>query len=238
MSISVASPYRFRRSGNVVDPDLVYQIPCTEGTGTVAADISGNGWDATLEDGTGWNAATCNGGPFALDFDGVNDYASILPGANVSLVPGITVMCFMFINSLPVADVRMVSKAVGAAEGDHFYMLSMVNATGSRLRARIKTLAGTTTIISLSNTISLSTCYHIAVTANTDTDRIILYLDGLEIQNNPLPVSGGILGSVVTPTAIGAQPPGAGGKFFDGRINDVRLYSRTLTPAEIFAIGG
>jgi hypothetical protein len=33
--------------------------------------------------------------------------------------------------------------------------------------------------------------------------------------------------------AVGSQPPGAGGRYFDGLIDDVRITSRALSASEI-----
>ena len=52
-----------------------------EGTGTLAADSSGHGNNGTLTGGPTWSASPTNSitftNPYALSFDGVDDYVSI-----------------------------------------------------------------------------------------------------------------------------------------------------------------
>jgi len=38
--------------------------------------------------------------------------------------------------------------------------------------------------------------------------------------------------------AVGGQPDEAGGRYFDGRIDDVRILERALASAEITALAG
>ena len=77
---------------------------------------------------------------------------------------------------------------------------------------------------------------HAAVTYDGTVLR--LYLNGAEVGNTLL--SGAVAVDASAATAVGAQPSGAGSKYFDGIIDDVRIMSRALSAAEIneIASGG
>lgn len=74
--------------------------------------------------------------------------------------------------------------------------------------------------------------YHIACTYDADSSDYILYVDGVAVNTN------GTAPAPLTDTdniAIGSLHHG-GSDFFEGTIDDVRIYNRTLSPAEIAEI--
>ena len=73
---------------------------------------------------------------------------------------------------------------------------------------------------------------HAAVTYDGVTLR--LYLDAVEVGSTPL--SGAVDIAPSVPVTVGSQPPGAGPRFFDGLIDDVRILSRALSQSELASI--
>lgn len=89
------------------------------------------------------------------------------------------------------------------------------------------------------NAISLSTWVHVATTVDYPTGNIKVYVNGVEVTTGITDMGG----PIVSPTAATnstnaaiAASDGANGAFMDGLMDDVRVYSRVLTPAEIFAL--
>ena len=74
--------------------------------------------------------------------------------------------------------------------------------------------------------------HHAAVTY--DGVMLRLYLDGVEVDSGPL--SGPVDIDPTMPVTIGNQPPGAGDRFFDGLLDDVRILQRAMSAGEIAAI--
>jgi hypothetical protein len=70
---------------------------------------------------------------------------------------------------------------------------------------------------------------HIAATYDGTSMRI--YKDGVETARRAK--SGQIDANPAVPVALGNQPPGAGGRPFDGCIDDVRIYDRALADMEV-----
>jgi hypothetical protein len=61
-----------------------------------------------------------------------------------------------------------------------------------------------------------------------------LYLDGVEVGSAPL--SGAVDVEPLMPLSVGGQPVGAGERFFDGLLDDVRILQRALSASEITAL--
>ncbi|MEZ4716691.1 MAG: LamG domain-containing protein [Caldilineaceae bacterium] len=127
-------------------------------------------------------------------------------------------------------DPRFISQASGTAADDHVFMLGTIGAEGAaRLRARVKTGGTTTTLIAAEGTLATDVWHHAAMTY--DGVRLRVYLDGTEVGSMSL--SGVVTADPNVPVAVGAQPQGAGNNTFAGLIDDVRIYTRALSAAEI-----
>jgi hypothetical protein len=215
------------------DPDAVVILPMDEGTGTIAADTSGSGNDGTLLNGATYVADSGDGSPYSVQFDGVNDYVDLGP-LDVQ-GSGLTLAVWMNADSFPgpSMDPRLISKATGTAGNKHVFMLSTVKVGSAvRLRARVRIGGQTTTLIANSGNLMTGVWHHTAATYDGTTLR--LYLDGVEVGSMGL--SGVVDVEPSTPVAVGAQPPGAGPRFFDGLLDDVRILQRGLSADEIVAL--
>lgn len=196
-----------------------------ESSGTSAADSTTNGLTGTLTNGPTWQST---GGQIsgALSFDGTDDRVDL--GSMDVSGSAITISAWMRADDFDVSDARLVSKASGVNEADHYWMLSTINTAG--LRFRLKTDGTTSTLISADNVVASGQWYHVSVV-----------YDGLEMKiyrNAELvastPKTGNISTSGAVPAAIGDQPQGA--RAFDGLIDDVRIYNRALSSADIKAL--
>ncbi len=210
------------------DPALIAHWRFDEGFGAVASDDSGNGNAGNLV-GPQWVADTPDGGGSALEFD-TNDLID-LGGLDILGEP-LTIALWFKANGFGGGsqDGRLISKATGAASAAHYWMVSTIESGGlTRLRFRLRTLGATTTLIASSGDLSPGVWTHVAAVYDGGSMRI--YKDGMEVGNmpklGPLDTNPGVL------AAIGNQPQGAGTKSFDGLIDDVRIYERALSPAQI-----
>ena len=213
----------------VQDPaGLVGYWPLNEGTGTVTLDASGHGHTGTLVNGPQWT-----NGP-ALDFDGVNDYVDVgfldVPGS------ALTLAAWIYPEDLAncvANDCRIISKATGTAEADHTFMLSTIQSgADSRLRFRLKTDGVTATLIASSGNLPEDTWVHVA--ALYDGSAMLLYLDGIQVGSTGK--TGSLSTNPAVPVWIGANPLTATDRPWDGAIDEVRIYDRALSPAEIHAL--
>jgi hypothetical protein len=81
-----------------------------------------------------------------------------------------------------------------------------------------------------SSSLTANTWYHVAVTRNTSTGSMELYVNGTRVTSGSGPA-----GTCTDPPAIriGGNQTGDAGKYFNGRLDEVRIYERVLSSAEI-----
>ncbi len=164
----------------------------------------------------------------ALRFDGVDDAVDLGP-LDVSGETALTITFWFRADDFGTSDARFISKADGQYDQDHYWMISTLN--GSRLRLRLRAGGSTDTLISPTGTLSTGVWTHVAATYDGSTMR--LYRDGTEVAS--MPKTGVLDSSGTVDAAIGNQPTTASGgaRPFDGLIDDLRIYSRALSEAEI-----
>lgn len=218
-----------------VQDGLVARWSMEEGEGSIALDRAAGIWNGTLEGPTwsteGVGAGTPNPATGALRFDGVDDRIAV--GTPDVAGTELTLTAWFRADDFGVSDARILSKATGVAEQDHYWMLSTIQSqSGPRLRFRLKAGGSTTTLISQGP--RLSAGEWIFVAAVYDGERMRLYLDGEEVGSTAK--AGMLATSPSVPAAIGNQP--AGDRPFDGLIDEVRIYSRALTRDELTIVAG
>jgi hypothetical protein len=216
----------------VPDPDVGWW-KFDEGVGDTTADSSGKGHPGEIQ-GAAWVDAGWNGLGWCLDFDGNDDRIELgvidVPGA------GITLAAWVNPDSFNINDGRIISKAREWGENDHWWMLSTINQ--SFLRFRLKTQGqNTTTLIANQGELQLGEWQH--ATASWDGTTMRLYRNAVEVA--AVAKAGSAVATDPTiKAAIASQPKGAyatdplhANKFFDGRIDEVRIYSSALAPAQL-----
>ncbi len=101
-----------------------------------------------------------------------------------------------------------------------------------------------TTISTPTGLVVLGKATHIAITANYTTRQAKIYVNGvLQVQGTLVnstagntSATNGKCGSIAAEDSCGPILPVNAGEFFDGRIEDVRIYSKELTPEEVMTI--
>ncbi len=205
------------------DPDLIGHWALDDGAGMVATDSTGTA-NGALVSGPVWQAVGRIGG--ALAFDGVDDLLDLgTPDYSPDLTDQLTLAFWFRADDFGTSDARFISRATGTAEQDHVWMVSTINQTG--LRFRLKTAGVTTTLVSAAGIVQAGQWYHVG--AVYEGTEMRLYLDGLSVATAPK--SGLISTAPTVGVAVGNQPDGV--RPFDGQIDDVRLYRRALSAAEI-----
>ena len=207
-----------------VPVDFITHYKFDEGAGTSVIDSSGNN-NGTIVNGATWTNGKIGGG---LYFDGVNDYVD----AGTFDVSGneMTISAWFKANNFSVSDARIISKATGQNEQDHYWMISTIDSGGTKLRFRLKTGGNTSTLIS-SQTISPGVWVHVVGTYDGATMRI--YTNGVETGSIP---KSGLLDTNNTVGIRIGDNPGAFRRNFNGVIDDIRIYNRALSPSEISLI--
>jgi hypothetical protein len=196
-------------AANAADPDLVGWWKLDEGSGTIAIDSSGNGFDIPLQNTT-WENGVFGG---AVGFPGEGEG---IGGFNYS-GNAITVCAWVWHEAFRSGQVeRYVTAspeiAVIRKETDgrlHFYI-----STGGTLRH-----------LWVGNVLTEGQWYHVAGTWDGLTQR--LYIDGVEIASQ---TPGGVLGDASSVRLSNAPEP------LNGMLDDVRIYNRALAQDEISGV--
>src|SRR5882762_6503803 len=202
-----------------------------ETSGTTAADGSGNGIVGTLTNGAVF-AAGKNGN--AVSLDGTNDFVNLGNPTALRLTGSMTISGWINSTSFPFDDAAVVSKRSGAQAG---YQLDTTIDRGPRtIGFKISNTTGTSNVARYgATTLQANTWYHVAGVYDATARTLTVYLNG-QLDN------GALVGTVPASqpsTSVNVQVgqrPGAPGTYnFTGRIDDVRIYNRALTLAQIQA---
>ena len=172
-------------------------------------------------------------------FDGTNDRVDV--GSFDVTGSGLTLMGWFNADALPATtDPRIISKASSTAEADAWWQLSILtNAGNANIRLRTKAGGTTSTLIDSSTNLNTGEWYFAVGTYDAATGEMKLYLNGTEVASQSHPVGGAVDTNAAVPVALGAN--GSPEQFFDGVLDDLRVYDKALSASEIadlYAAGG
>ncbi len=213
-------------AGADIDLSPVAHWKLDETTGPTAVDSEGDN-DGNWINGPTPAPGVIDGG---LDFDGSNDYVDA--GTFDVVGSGITMMAWFSAEAIATDDGRFVSKASGPNEVDAYWQLSTTDSGSNRyLRMRIKAGGTTTTLADSSVNLATGTWYLATATYDNASGTMRLYLDGVEVASRAHAVGGALDTNPAVPVALGAN--GTAERFFNGILDDVRVYNRALGADEI-----
>jgi hypothetical protein len=200
------------------DPHLVGWWQFDEGSGTVAKDSSGHSHDGTLNGGPKWVGGPLGG---ALDFDGTDDFVEIPDDPGLSITGAITIAAWTNMRPTSSGEMAILSKGGWAAndlpyelteERDGVIFWQFYNDAGRDSCSPDSPSAGE--------------WHHIAATY--DGKVFQCYIDGVLAREWAY---AGAMPKNTASVTIGRRS--RGGTFFNGMIDDVRLYDRALTAGQV-----
>ena len=156
----------------------------------------------------------------AIDFDGVNDYVSVADANSLDLTTGMTLEAWVQLDT--VSSWRQV--VLKEAPGDLAYSL-YANTTSNRPQTDISASGGYKSA-GVGPALTAGTWTHLALTY--DNAQLRLYKNGALVAQTA--ATGAIQASTL-PLRIGGNT--IWGEYTDGRIDEVRVYNRALSAAEI-----
>jgi hypothetical protein len=203
------------------DPSLVAGYGFNEGSGTTAASVLGTLNGAIS--GATWSTAGKFGN--ALSFDGVNDWVTVADANALDLTTAMTLEAWVFPTAIGSGSWRNV--IIKERPNGEVYNL-YANTTGNIPQVYVVRAAQTGTPLGASGVtaVPLNVWTHLAATYDGTTLR--LYVNGTQAGTQA--VSGAL---VVSTGALRIGGNNLWGEFFQGRIDEVRIYNRALTAAEI-----
>jgi len=215
-----------------------------EGIGTTAYDSSGYNNDGILKNKTGscggtacpsWTTGKFNSG---LEFDGIGDYVDL--GSDLSILQNVseaTLTAWVKADTLSASERYIVgisknNSGTPTLISRAFVLLSdsdEVKAGGRSADGEDAQFVTTTT-----SPISTGTWYHIATVINYANDSVTIYVNGQsQAATGTVNFSQNTTSNTAsTSNAVGSEDDGSS-SFFDGVIDDVRIWNRALTADEI-----
>jgi hypothetical protein len=212
------------------DANLVGWWKLNDGSGNKAIDSNDNGHprhNGTLMNGAQWATGKIGGG---LQFDGVNDYVDVNDPAYTTDLPRWTVCVWV---TSPAAPSGAASSASGPVYRDSNYQLTWNHQTAAS-RGGVGVQVGGTWYPASFGALEANTWYHLAGTYDGETVKA--YKDGILITANTAP--SGNPNSETDTLKFGRHSATGTAQYFGGTIDDVRIYSRVLSHAEIASLAG
>ena len=184
-----------------------------QGAGNALADLSGNGNNGTLINGPIWVAGK-NG--TALSFNGSNQRVDIADSASLRLTTGMTLSAWI----KPVV-VTPAWRDIVMKGQDEYYLVGTSSSNGG-----VPATGGTYTSPLYATGSSVNDWSYLAATY--DGTSLKLYVNGVQVASRNQ--TGAIKNSTGT---VGIGGDAFWGQYFNGLIDDVRIYNRALAPSEI-----
>jgi fibronectin type 3 domain-containing protein/regulation of enolase protein 1 (concanavalin A-like superfamily) len=202
--------------------DIRVNLAFNESGGTTAADSSGTGYNGTLVNGPVFTTGTVGN---AVNLDGVNDHVT-LPSGVVSGVTAFTASAWVKPDTL-----SNWSRVFDFGTGINVYMfLAPQNGSNGKVRFAITTSGWQAEQkIDGQSALPAGTWSHVVVTWSGNTG--ILYVNGVEVgRNSAMTLNPSSLGTTTQNYLGRSQHPDP---YFDGLIDDFRIYTRALSATEI-----
>jgi hypothetical protein len=198
---------------------LVAAYSFSEGSGTTTSDRAGKGNTGTLAGAT-WTTAGQAGR--ALSFDGVNDRVNVNDAASLDLTGGMTLEAWVYPTALSGWRTVVLKEMAG---GLVYALYAHDNAPWPAAYVR---LSGVEVGVTGVSPLPLNAWTHLATTYDGTTLR--LYVNGVEAGSQ---AGGGAIQVSTGRLRVGGNA--VWGEWLAGRIDEVRIYNRALSPAEIQA---
>jgi glucose/arabinose dehydrogenase len=207
---------------NTALPGLVAAYNFNEGAGSMLTDRSGLSHTGTIS-GAAWTTQGKYGS--ALTFDGIDDWVTVADRNDLDFTTGMTIEAWVFPTALGSGTWRNV--VIKERSGGETYNLYANSDTDSPKLYVVRSAApGVPLDAAGTSQLPLNVWTHLAATYNGSTVR--LYVNGTQVGTRavagPLLTSTGVL-------RLGGNS--VWGEYFAGRIDEVRLYNRALSAAEI-----
>jgi hypothetical protein len=223
LSVGVASALIWAGAAGAASVDPVAQVAAYSfdaGSGTTVADASGKGHTGTIS-GPTWSSAGRFGG--ALSFDGVNDWVTIADQNDLDLTNGMTLEAWVRPTTVSGAWRTVIFKEVSGSVVYSLYAHNGSSAPASEIvtGGSFRNAAGTSTL-------ALNTWTHLAATYNGA--QLLLYVNGTLVRT--VAVTGNMAASTGVLRLGGNN---IWSEWFAGLIDEVRIYNRALSAAEVQA---
>lgn len=199
-------------------------------SGTDSVDVTPNQHDLTLNNGLTFSGCLTTGYlSGALSFDGSNDYATTSSEINATIQSEVTIAGWMKASGSSFDNFAMMMTEGYLGDGNVGFSLGGRIQGGSATKVGAGFYNGSWHTVNQTGSFTFGEWVHLAATY--DGAELKLYIDG-ELDNTSADAAG--LPSGSEEWRIGRRHDGT--NYFEGELDDLRLYNRALTATEISAI--
>ncbi len=201
-----------------------------DGAGTVAKDSSGNGNNGTLMNSPAWQTASNCKVAGCLYFNGTNNSVRVSTAASLQMGTSSMTVNFL-INSASWADFRVIlgAPSVGGSTGYGIGQHSNPLYTNYDVYGSTGGVQAFTT----ANLITANRWNNVTVVFSLSDNVIKTYKDGIQMDSRAISAPGNVQNAnqyIFIGSYLGAS------QFFQGYLDDFRVYNRALSVAEILAL--
>jgi len=222
--VEVFPPYASCTNTTNVTNGLLAWWQLNDGTGSNALDSSGQGNVGQMGGHAGtWTAAGKFGG--AISLSGSSQYLSVNNAASLSGMAALTVSAWVYVTN-GTAQQAIVSKQQTA--GTLSYLLDVVN---NNLDFQVRNASSTLVDATASGGLIPNNTWTL-ITGVYDGANVSVYVNGA-LAGTPVALTGNVYTSTSYMEIGSLYPTGA---FFAGTLDDVRVYNRALSNAEIMQL--
>lgn len=202
--------------------------PMSEGTGYTTADTSGHGNTGSLIGGVSWTTQGKFGN--ALAFDGASGYVDAGNALSTNIVSSITMAAWVKMNTAA-QDQKVGGNQDGVSGG---YKMSVY---ATKVEFEVRDASNNYSLnrfVSGGTILNMGVWYHVTGVFNIQTGTIKTYVNGI-LDRTLTGIPATALTSTTGNFHMGREPwkTGAQTRFFNGTIDDVRVYARALSDQEI-----
>jgi len=207
---------------------LVAHWEFDDGAGIAAIDSSNNSHDGTLQGDPQWVPGIIGSG--ALSFDGSDGLVDVDHDESLSITNELTITVWVKLNDLNTYYFLVCKQPSGTA-GDNYpgnYEFRTEINSGALQFGHQETEGEQYTFYTSDSSIAVEQWHHVAVTV-IKGDLVEFYIDGVAAGSSEQSTNFGVLNN--EPVRIGGRKDGY--SFFNGILDDIRLYDRALSAVQI-----
>jgi|GEM_PF-2372302 len=166
---------------------------------------------------------------------GAAQYASLTNASStgLNLNGDITIESWVKPSSQPSGNdvYTIVSKWDSDNNGRSYYFSYGAIGGNTKMFCGVSNSGTTNPVVTFSQTLNTNVWYHVAMVYVSSTGNCNIFVNGSSIGSNATDSGGAYISAASF--AIGAQMDNLPSQFFDGKVDDVRVYNRALTSSEI-----
>jgi hypothetical protein len=198
-----------------------------EGTTTIAADHSGNKNTGTLSAFVSAKPTWVSGKHGkALNFDGSSAYVSVPNSSSLNITGSITISTW-----IKPSSVSTDQKVIGKQDTNNGYKMTLFGTGKVEFELDNGGTASNNRSVSGGTVLTAGQWYHVVDVYDSSANMIYTYINGN--LDRSLSVGASPLGATTAALEFGAAVKDGSSNLYSGALDDVRIYSRALSPGDI-----